>query len=270
MSLATGFAAYLSRPLDTMHEFAAQLESAGLSTAAMLLGTCAKQGHAETDAGSVLTAWSGRRCSIGPRPPPDCVAGDVWFDIGELTAMVLLPRPPEELVDLPAGPRERLTPYVSWLSTVPAAVWQVRGWVLATGGRERMPNGPPERAPATGLPAREAHEYAAYFGKSMADAHDWYAVTRAFPRPVPEQLWPDDEPELGGYVEEGVVRVLRREDAMHQEPHVEDAEETENGHELEDESTPLEGVRVRTHVSTQLGLFDSSPSTGRWPRTRGQ
>jgi hypothetical protein len=266
VSLATAFAAYLRQPpRGAADAFAANLESAGLSAAASLLRTYAAKGDTDADAGELLPGRSDRRCAIGSRPPADCAPGDVWFDVGEVIPMLLVPRPLDELAELSAHHLQRLTPYVSWLSIAPAAVWQVRGWALATGGGQ-LASDQPEHAPATGLRALEARAYAGYFGKSMADTEDWNAVARAFPRPVVERLWPDDESELGGYVEEGVVCVLRRDVALH-DPDGSDLVDLDDECELEDETTPLPGVRLRTHVSTQLGLFDSSPSTGRWPRT---
>lgn len=248
MTLATAFAAHLTGPSPAATE---ALAAAGLETEVSLLRSYAR-GDREVDAGVLLPGWSGRRCTAGPQPPKDAEAGELWFDIGELTAMLLVPRPAEELAELPPHLRERLTPFVSWLSVAPAASWQLTGWADAVGRPD----------PATaGLSARDAADYAGYFGKAMANAGDWRALAQTFPKSVAEQLWAHPEPEFAGYVEEGVARVLPRDRALAGPAEDEDEDDFED--ELVDEGSRLPGVRMRTHVSTQLGLLD----TGRWPRS---
>ena len=257
MTLSTAFATYLAGPPRAgAGALADELAAAGLSTAAGLLRSWA---HGESEA--VLADWPGQRCSIGARLPAGAAAGELWFDVGELSLMLLVPRPADELAELPPQVRDRLTPFVSWLAVAPVAAWQVRGWAGAVGRADPVAAEAPDDQAVTGLRGLDAAAYAGYFGKAMATADDWHAVVKAVGGALLDRLWPGDEPELAGYVEEGVVRVFARDLAPV------DAEDDEPADdELEDEATPLKGVRVRTHVATQLGLFDSAPATGRWPR----
>lgn len=139
-------------------------------------------------------AWAGRIAHVGPRVPVG-EAGDLWFDTCELSLMVLVPRPPEEIAKLSPVHLARLTPFVSWLAVRPVARWQFAAFVdvarrepvaqayqppFALLDPARLATGD-EAASATRLTCTEAGLYLFWFGKQMPAQDDWQAATRALP-----------------------------------------------------------------------------------------
>ena len=260
MSLAAAFAAYLTDPAR-YGDLIDALDSAELEGPAALLRAFQTDGSGSADGGLLGPAWAGRQCGLGLTPPAEAAGGDLWFDPVEVAVMILVPRPAEQYAAWPSPVQERMTRFVSWLAIARTSAWQVHGWADATGSVD----GQAELADtetATGLSGRTAKAYAAYFGKGFADAFDWRAI--AAMGPVAAQLWADNTPELMGYVGEGEVSVLLRDQALSAEENDEEDGDGEDDGFLDD-ATPLPGVAFRTHVSSQLGLLcDRS----RWRRGR--
>jgi len=258
MSVAAAFAAYLSDPAsyrDLVHA----LDSAGLKGQAALLRAFQADGTDSAD-GSVLSqSWAGRRCALGIAPPREAVGGDLWFDPVEVAVMILVPRSAGQYAAWPSPVQQRMTRFVSWLAIARTSAWQVRGWAEVS-GRADVPVDLDGTGPATGLSGQAANAYAAYFGKGLADALDWRAVAAL--GPVAARLWPDNVPEFVGYVGEGEVSVLRKDQALSAG---EDDEQDGNGEDdaFLDDVTSLSGVAFRTHVSSQLGLVGDR---SRWSR----
>jgi hypothetical protein len=261
MSVAAAFAAYLRDPAsygNLVHE----LDSAGLNGQAAFLRAFQADGAVSADGGELGPEWTGRRCALGIAPPQEAVDGDLWFDPVEVAVMILVPRPSRQYAAWPLPVQQRMTRFVSWLAIARTTAWQVRGWTDAASAEVEIPAELADTEPATGLSGWEANAYAAYFGKSLADAFDWQAVAAMGSEAA--RLWPDNSSELIGYVGEGEVSVLSKDRALSAD---EDDEEDANGEDngfLAD-ATPLPGVAFRTHISSQLGLLTDR---SRWNRGR--
>ncbi len=261
MTVAAAFAAYLADPAR-YGGLVRALDSAGLEGQAALLRAFQADGAGSADGSLLGPAWAGRRCGLGLTPPAEAAGSDLWFDPVEVAVMILVPRPAAQYAAWPAPVRQRMTPFVSWLAIARTSAWQVRGWADVAGGTG-VPADLGDTEPATGLSGRTAKDYAAYFGKGLADAFDWRAV--AAMGSVAVRLWPDNTPELMGYVGEGEVSVLLRDQALSsaEDDEADDEEEEEEEEGFLDDATPLPGVAVRTHVSSQLGLFGDRLEWGR-------
>ncbi len=245
MTLAAAFAAYL-RDRSTTPALAAALAEAGLPGHAGLLGR-----SGTVDGGLFGPQWTGRSCHLGPAPAAGAAPGDLWFDPAELTAMVLIPRPKAVYDSWPEAIRERMTPTVSWLAITPTEAWQVLGWAQVVGTSLDLADG---RSPAAGLSGWQADQYATFFGKALANRHDWAAVAET---DLADTLWPPDNgPELMGYIGEGEVLTLNRALAVVPDTDDEDEGDDDEDDGFLDDAEPLTGVAFRTHVSSQQGLLN--------------
>lgn len=128
--------------------------------------------------------WQAARVSVGQLPPAQASLGSIWFDIVELTPMVLLPLagavPPAGGV---------------WLATRPVYVWQFRTFVdLVDVGRTLtefpMPTDflAPDRfvsldsmAFITDMYHDEALAYAHWFGRTLSSQFDLQAAQQFLP-----------------------------------------------------------------------------------------
>lgn len=242
------------------------LTAAGLATEAGLLAHYAFHGPGQ---GVIADGpFAGRDAHVGAHLPR-AGAGALWFDIAELTLMLLLGRDPRELADLSPEVRSRLGPTVSWMSLRPTARWQI-GAFLDVAPREPIPQPydlpfpffDPSRLLAgnelgavTRSTCDEAGLYANWFGKGLCTEEDWRAATRVFTEVSVEPPWGDPPREWAGeaYFDE-TLRVAVSPDTVDLDPH-----------DLVDEADPRlrmvygewaapDDVTFRTAVSAQLGL----------------
>ncbi|HLP88840.1 MAG TPA: hypothetical protein VK184_09670 [Nostocaceae cyanobacterium] len=90
------------------------LHNIGLQNEAKLLTAYFDQGIQKID-NFQTDIWGQRRCFIGKFLPENAEIGDIWFDIVELTPMILIPSPYSPLIEM----RE-------WVSIRPVYTWQFR------------------------------------------------------------------------------------------------------------------------------------------------
>ena len=185
---------YLASGLDpaVAGQLADVLERVGLSDVSLALRTYLQRGpgvwYQPTDG-----LWSGHRRQAGPRLPTDAAPGDLWYDVVELTPMVLLPGPDPTVV----GSRR-------WVSVHPVYVWQFRTFLRLADWRvagryfltvndllapERFNN---QRAfdYVTDVYFEEALAYARWLGKFLARQFDLQAARDFLTAPELEELLP--------------------------------------------------------------------------------
>jgi hypothetical protein len=276
MSLQTNYSNFLKAVLETkqpnnISSLLSCLQQEGYELVAYLLKIYLDRG--QTD---LILQWkdkflNGRKVWLGCGLPVGAEAGDLWFDPLELSVMTLLPREPfGEDVD----PRilARLTPFVSWMSLCPVAIWQFNAFlelaeiqIIESHGewdnelfKRDRPASKNETTILSGFSSVEAKTYANWFGKGVADQEDWQAIHQHFPNDIFRLLWgEEDHIELGGFFEEDYV-ILLREDTIFQDLDDEWDNEPELGEKsmFIGKSQPLNAVFFRTHVSTQIGLIE--------------
>jgi hypothetical protein len=164
--LITLFALYMAiGPADAViaGELCDSLTAAGFATeAGALAAFCAG-----------ATTWESFR--LDPAPPADAQPGHLWFDIADLTPMVLIQHP-----TMPSPARLR------WLATRPVMSWQYEAFrrVVRTG--QRMTEFPAAKdylshpcatdgstGAAGDIFHDEAIAYGLWFGKSLCDQSGW-------------------------------------------------------------------------------------------------
>jgi hypothetical protein len=210
-SVAQAYAAYLRG--EDRSGLAPTLRAAGYVGLAKLL-ELPSGARFGTLSGAWPSVWDGRRCALGPTPPSDADPWALWFDPTEVTVMTLVPRTGAVYASWSADKRQRLTRFVGWLSLLQAGRWQVAGWARAVGEQLKLPPGPDQLAPATGLSATQARRYARYFGKTVAGRHDWTAVFEAGD-PLTAALWlPTDGPQLSDELPDDRALVQTRDQAL--------------------------------------------------------
>jgi hypothetical protein len=242
------------------------LTAAGLTTEARLLAHYASYGPGR----DVIAdgPFAGREAHVGAHLP-QAEAGALWFDIAELSLMLLLGRDPRELADLSPEARRRLGPTVSWMSLRPTARWQV-GAFLDVAPRESIsqPYDLPfpffdparllagdEQGAVTRSTCDEAGLYANWFGKGLCTEEDWRAAIPFFTGGAGRPPWGDPPREWAGeaYFDEA-LRIVVSPDTVGLDPH-----------DLVDETDPKlrmvygewaapDDVTFRTAVSMQGGL----------------
>ncbi len=272
MTLAEIFGRYLHDPtVDSARAdlVGALADAGGENTeAAALLGAFDRLGPHWTQLSAhtlapEMSPLLGRRCWVNSMPPAEAFGGELWFDTVEVAMAILVPRPAREVEAFSADEALYMTPNVSWLSVRPARVWQLLGFYAAVGYELHRPLGP-ESHHAMGPSGYEADRYATFFGKSLATWESWWAAAAAFDQPALDALWPLCTPELGGYAQEDRLVAMNRCRALSPDPDPTAAFPTEERH-LVEEAQWLPGVRLRTEVSCQLGLFppeEATASTG--------
>ena len=242
------------------------LTATGLATEARLLAHYATHGPGR----HVITngLFAGREAHVGAHLP-QAEADALWFDIAELTLMLLLGRDPRELDDLSPEARSRLGPTVSWMSLRPTARWQIGAFLDVA---PRAPISQPYDLPFPFFdPARllagdelgavtrstcdEAGLYANWFSKGLCTEKAWKAATRVFAGVAGGPPWGHPPREWAGeaYFDEA-LRVVMSPDTVGLDPR-----------DLVDETDPKlrmvygewaapDDVTFRTAVSAQRGL----------------
>ncbi|MGH2461500.1 MAG: hypothetical protein ACRDIY_21805 [Chloroflexota bacterium] len=196
---------YLASGLDpaVAGQLADVLERVGLTDVSLALSAYLRSGSgARFQLPTGL--WAGHRCQAGPLLPTDAEPGDLWYDVVELTPMVLLPGPDPARV----GSRR-------WVSLHPAYVWQFRtfrklvDWRVASRYFLTVKDLlAPERFVVQGafddvanIYFEEALAYARWFGKFLARQFDLQAARDFLPPrefeallPAGLRLWDEVEP----------------------------------------------------------------------------
>lgn len=220
------------------------------------------------------STWGKRRCFIGPDLPSQAEPGDLWFDIVELTSMILVPAPHTPMA---AAMRE-------WVSTHPVYVWQFRtflslvDWRLArkyfmnasdlmeTNRFESMSS----MAFITNVYHEEAVAYAHWFGKQLAgqftlEAAREFSEPKEFSGMLPQnvRLWDGAE-----YSSSEFVRIAIGHDTLDKDPDNE-FELRESGKNqlladrmLFEEWERRPNIGFSTAVSLQIGLIKELPRLG--------
>lgn len=255
--------------LDSAARRAAMIDAlvaAGLATEARLLAGYAAHGPGK---GIADGPFAGQEVYVGARLPPHATAGTLWFDIAELTLMLLLERDPRELAGLPTEASRRLGPTVSWMSLRPTARWQVSAFLdVALREPVAQPYDPPfpffdiarltagdEREAITRITCDEAGLYANWFGKGLCGGRDWSAANRTFAGMPSEPPWGDPSREWAGeaYFEES-LRVAICPDTVDIDPRDRLDETDAKLRMIYGEWAAPEDVTFRTTVSTRRGL----------------
>ncbi len=200
---------YRSRPSLALIN---QLNESGYVLEGFLLNRYRDHGPGEAEVALPDHAWAGARAHLGPELPASARAGELWFDVCEVGAMVLVPNDPPE-ADWSAEARASWTALRAWLSLRPVAVWQYRAFLaLAKIGRMEQQLAPPfplldgERIAGAGdetrhaarLTCAEAAFYSHWLGKSLANRYLWLAAAHQLPRAV-ERLWGSAKKEWEGW-----------------------------------------------------------------------
>ena len=138
--------------------------------------------------------WTGNRVFLGPTPPEQPLAGDIWFDVCELSPMLLVPREgcagrSRDELELSTEQSE----FYSWLSILPVADWQFAVFreLAPTRGSLLAPGFEVASAPraAAGVTHGEARLYCNWFGKGLAGLFDWQLTVHAFADPIINAMW---------------------------------------------------------------------------------
>lgn len=233
------------------------LDEAGFAREAFLLDHHARHGTVPTLLQVAGDPFSGRRVQCGSREPAGAQAGELWFDVCELSAMVLVPnRPPD--ADWAPDAVARWTPERGWLSLRPVSGWQLAAFLGQPIDAQR------EAAPVTGVRADEAERCAAWLGKSLPQQVMWQCAEALFPGAL-EALWGTPLREWAGWFGEDrriavslptIARDLGDEaDGM--EPPRPDLRMLFDEHETSPE------IGFRTAVDAAVGLFAVSGSVPR-------
>lgn len=139
--------------------------------------------------------WAGRRCYVGPYPPAQAEFGDLWFDVVELTPMVLVPNLEKQSKDV-----------ISWLAVHPVYMWQFRAflhllkWEIATtyflGVDDLLDmtrfNGADGITYASNIYYEEAIAYAIWFRKGTSAQFELQAAKHSLTESMFNALLPDN------------------------------------------------------------------------------
>ncbi|MCI0526095.1 MAG: hypothetical protein L0Y56_01395 [Nitrospira sp.] len=124
-NMSDAFTAYLESnlSLQTGQVLAASLENQGLHLHGQALRMhVGKEGDAKFRIQQGL--WKDRVCHVGAHPPFPAEAGDVWFDVVEISPMILIPD-----IDDVSMTNETRRGFPRWLSIQPVYVWQFMGFM---------------------------------------------------------------------------------------------------------------------------------------------
>jgi hypothetical protein len=205
MSLASVMIDYLHAGADraAARPVIDALRASGRRVEARLLSAHVDEGRDHALVEDPHTSLLGRRAWIGPRPPANAAAGDVWLDTCDLSLMVLVAREPLPAWDQPGPPPAHVyPPLLGWLAWRATARWQLRAFMelaelspreataapLAAFDRARW-DGDDETAPVAGVTRAEAMAYARFFGKTLADLGDWQAARVMVSSTAMDELW---------------------------------------------------------------------------------
>ena len=272
MNLTEAYFRYLQNRQDHSAQAAllAQLADARYGLEADLFGQYIEHGLSVVNLAHGL--WAGRRASIGLELPSTAQVGDLWFDLLEMTAMILLPAEGPEPGEVYAPEAlARMSPFHGWMAVRPVANWQYATFLMLAkiGARQvqlpstlrtldvaRILKGD-QTDPVTGLTCAEALLYARWFGKGLCGQEEWQATARLLPRAVWEALWEPLRREWAGSVQESVCAVVSREnyDQDWYEIEGDDFDRPPEHRTLFAEDDPQYGVGFRTRVLSQFGLL---------------
>ena len=222
--------------------------------------------------------WSDRRYFVGPYPPVNCQPGDLWFDVIELTLMVLIPHQSDpEMLE----PNNNVLP--AWVSTHPVYVWQFRAFLnlVKIGSKIIQIDSPsdyllPHRFNSqkatdfvTNLYHDEAIAYATWFGKGMGGQFELqgardFLFPEAFSQVLPAKmrLWDGMESPVSEFVRIAIGgNTIDKND--YEEAELRDSGENESlpDRMLFEEWDAGENIGFCTTVNLALGLIDDSPKS---------
>lgn len=217
--------------------------------------------------------WYGRRCFVGAYLPAKAKPGDLWFDIVELTPMILVPD-----VDTTSHTLWR------WISTHPAYVWQFRtflrlvDWHLV---RTYFMNAPDlmmldrfefmsSMAFVNNVYHEESVAYAHWFGKFLCGQFDFQAAKKflkpeEFSEMLPKNLRVWDEVQ---YSNSEFVRIAVGQDTLDKDPDNEFELREAGENELLPDRMLFEEwehnfkIGLSTFVLLQAGLIERIPRKG--------
>lgn len=174
-SLAKTFEDYLKSGLDSgaTKEMCQALYYSGLHNESIALRKYL-EAQAESADHPIELNWNQRKCYAGLNPPPNPNPGDVWFDVVELTPMILIPQARD------------VSPPANWLAMHPVYEWQFKGFLgcVKVGGKRIEFEHPADYLSAkkfkdvggtkfiTDIYHDEALAYVGWFGKCLSDQFD--------------------------------------------------------------------------------------------------
>lgn len=271
MSLTEKYIEYLSRRADqaTVRRMAEALAASGYGIEAALLHHLAAHGPGSTRLARPDSPFDGLPVHLGESLPAQADVGDLWFDPCELTAMILVPRIPDEDEDAAPGSPE---PY-AWLALRSVAQWQCAAFLQLASRKSRTVQvappfalleparllSGPEDAPVTRLTCGEAIMCARWFGKGVPSQLIFQWAAKSVPPPAFAQLLSEPAGEWAGYsgFDEGLCEVVTRQNLW-----LDPQEEAEQEQAVAPERRMLYGewarpaaVSFRTAVLCQLGLL---------------
>jgi hypothetical protein len=211
----------------------------------------------------------GKRVYLSKNLPLDAASGDIWFDIVELTPMILVPRDPDDVKEYSASILSEMTPFVAWTSIHPVYQWQFSAFMnLAKTSTKINQIEPPvtaldlsritsgnEMVYQNNIIKNEADLYAFWFNKSVVHSSELLHLKKLMPSEF-DQIWLDNHMEwLGEYSDsdEGCRFAIKKEDV---ESEIEENDSSHFG-----EFFYSKDITFRTSVTTQLGLGKSKSFT---------
>lgn len=221
--------------------------------------------------------WSKRKAWIGHHLPINASPGDIWMDIVEMTPMILIPIPLEEVAEWSKELLERLhnDTNFGWVSLRPVANWQFSAF-LELAVIESYDSQVPPPFPVmdttriignsevcsdvVNIIKREASIYALWFNKFTADPVSWEYAYDFLTQDEFYSLWGNTKREwINDFIDETTSVICTPETALF---NVSDGLESEDKSSLDlaktlicDEWRFFNSVTFRTSVSSQVGLL---------------
>jgi hypothetical protein len=222
--------------------------------------------------------WSNRKAWIGSHLPTNANPGDIWMDTVEMTPMILIPTPPEEVAEWSEELLNRLhnNTNLGWVSLRPVAGWQFSAFLeLVTiesydsqllppfpvmdttriiGDREICSN-------VVNITKREASIYALWFNKYTASPASWEYAYYFLGQDEFHSLWGSTRREwINDFIDETTSVICTPETVLF---NVSDGLESEDTSLINlaktlicDEWKFFDNVTFRTSVSSQIGLVN--------------
>jgi hypothetical protein len=268
------FQNYLSSGLDkgAAREMCQVLDDSGLHNESKAL-----EAYLEARAISIRRSgeldWNQRKCYSGPYPPSNPSLNDVWFDVAELTPMILIPREEDPSLDR-----------AFWLAMHPVYQWQFKGFLGCVKVRRKLiefPSAPDylsaERFKGvdmekfvTDVYHDEALAYAHWFGKflsgqfSLGDARQ-FLNDNEFSQVLPPgmRLWAEAEYPFSEFVRQafGSDTMYKDREARYEEYLLRESGENENlpNRTLYEEWERRDDIGFSTFVRLHVGLIEDIP-----------
>jgi hypothetical protein len=273
--LEQAYQAFLESKLDSEigRDLAQMLEQVGLTDDSHVLAAycdCGSHVVSELEWGT----FGKRRCFVGMNLPLEANSGDLWFDIVELTPMLLIPAQNTSSIDM----RE-------WVSVRPVFIWQFKTFLkladwhltkkdfmkvtdLMDINRFKSTNNSMKYA--TNVYHEEAVAYAHWFGKQLTGQFALenvraFTTSAQFFRILPEnlRLWDGAE-----YSSSEFVRIAVGQDTLDKDPDDEfelrEAGKTKSlvDRMLFEEWERSSEIGFSTAISLQIGLIQNLPRLG--------